>query len=147
VHLAQHGRIDEAAAEALRVARSFDRADGPRTRHLAGLDVVDPAALPVEEQMLTVSHLTGVTPRSEKDVNMFEAESYIGHKLCWPDDLVINSLWAWGRGLGVARDHGIVSTAYGVYRGIKACAKERYGSDSLKGMTVAGRSADAASPE
>jgi MFS family permease len=53
-HLAQHGRIDEAAAEALRVARSFDRADGPRTRHLAGLDVVDPAALPVEEQMLTV---------------------------------------------------------------------------------------------
>jgi type I restriction enzyme, S subunit len=26
-----------------------------------------------EEELLTVSHLTGVTPRSEKDVNMFEA--------------------------------------------------------------------------
>ena len=47
---------------------------------------------------------------------MFEAESYVGHKLCWPDDLVINSLWAWARGLGVSSRHGIVSTAYGVYR-------------------------------
>jgi leucine dehydrogenase len=28
-------------------------------------------------------------------------------------------------------------TAYGVYRGIKAAAKERYGDDSLKGLTVA----------
>ncbi len=47
---------------------------------------------------------------------MFQAESYAGHKLCWPGDLVINSLWAWGGGLGVTRMHGIVSTAYGVYR-------------------------------
>src|SRR5690606_8300814 len=28
-------------------------------------------------------------------------------------------------------------TAYGVYRGIKACARERYGSDSLAGLTIA----------
>ena len=28
-------------------------------------------------------------------------------------------------------------TAYGVYRGIKACARERYGSDSLAGMSIA----------
>src|SRR5260221_8928116 len=28
-------------------------------------------------------------------------------------------------------------TAFGVYRGIKACAKHRYGSDSLSGKTVA----------
>ena len=47
---------------------------------------------------------------------MFQPESYVGHKLCWPGDLVINSLWAWGGGLGVTRMHGIVSTAYGVYR-------------------------------
>jgi leucine dehydrogenase len=40
---------------------------------------------------------------------------------------------------GVAGGSGDPSpvTAYGVYRGIKACAKEKYGSDSLKGMTVA----------
>tara|TARA_R110002020_G_scaffold5703_2_gene23444 strand:- start:6664 stop:7860 length:1197 start_codon:yes stop_codon:yes gene_type:complete len=47
---------------------------------------------------------------------MFQAGTYVGHKLCWPDDLVINSLWAWANGLGVSAHHGIVSTAYGVYR-------------------------------
>jgi type I restriction enzyme S subunit len=49
-------------------------------------------------------------------VTMFKAESYAGYKLCWPGDLVINSLWAWAGGLGVSRHHGIVSSAYGVYR-------------------------------
>lgn len=47
---------------------------------------------------------------------MFKAESYLGYKLCWPGDLVINSLWAWAGGLGVSRHHGIISSAYGVYR-------------------------------
>ncbi len=47
---------------------------------------------------------------------MFKAESYVGYKLCWPGDLVINSLWAWSRGLGISQYHGIVSSAYGVYR-------------------------------
>ena len=69
-----------------------------------------------EEELLTVSSDRGVVPRSSATVTMFKAESYVGYKLCWPDDLVINSLWAWGRGLGVSRHHGIVSSAYGVYR-------------------------------
>lgn len=68
------------------------------------------------EELLTVSSRRGVVPRSSATVTMFQAKTYAGHKLCWPDDLVINSLWAWGRGLGVAQHHGIVSTAYGVYR-------------------------------
>lgn len=68
------------------------------------------------EELLTVSSHRGVVPRSSASVSMFQAASYAGHKLCWPDDLVINSLWAWGRGLGVSRHHGVVSTAYGVYR-------------------------------
>ena len=69
-----------------------------------------------EEELLTVSSERGVVPRSSATVTMFKAESYVGYKLCWPGDLVINSLWAWGRGLGVSRYHGIVSSAYGVYR-------------------------------
>lgn len=69
-----------------------------------------------DEELLTVSSSRGVVPRATAEVSMFRAESYVGHKLCWPDDLVINRLWAWGRGLGVAQHHGIVSTAYGVYR-------------------------------
>ena len=69
-----------------------------------------------EEELLTVSSSRGVVPRRTAAVTMFKAESYVGHKLCWPGDLVINSLWAWARGLGVSQHHGIVSTAYGVYR-------------------------------
>jgi type I restriction enzyme, S subunit len=68
-----------------------------------------------EEEMLTVSHLTGVTPRAEKDVNMFEAESTVGYKLCFAGDLAINTLWAWMGAMGTTRVDGIVSPAYNVY--------------------------------
>jgi type I restriction enzyme S subunit len=80
------------------------------------LKSVDIRSVTGEEELLTVSSKRGVVPRRVALVTMFKAESYIGHKLCWPNDLVINSLWAWARGLGVSRNYGIVSTAYGVYR-------------------------------
>ena len=38
-HLAQHTRIDDASAALISRARSFDRADGPKTRHLIAIDV------------------------------------------------------------------------------------------------------------
>lgn len=69
-----------------------------------------------DEELLSVSHLTGVTPRSEKDVNMFMAETNEGYKVCQPGDLVINTLWAWMGAMGVAFQHGLVSPAYNVYR-------------------------------
>ena len=68
-----------------------------------------------EEELLTVSHLTGVTPRSEKNVNMFEAETTEGYKICLSGDLVINTLWAWMGAMGVSPVGGIVSPAYNVY--------------------------------
>lgn len=68
-----------------------------------------------EEELLTVSHITGVTPRSEKDVNMFEAETTEGYKLCYRGDLVINTLWAWMGAMGVSPLDGIVSPSYHVY--------------------------------
>ena len=68
-----------------------------------------------EEELLTVSHLTGVTPRSEKDVYMFEAETKEGYKICRKDDLVINTLWAWMGAMGVSPIDGIASPAYNVY--------------------------------
>ncbi|TYZ12681.1 hypothetical protein FY528_05160 [Hymenobacter lutimineralis] len=71
------------------------------------------------ETLLTVSHITGVTPRSEKNVNMFMAETMQGYKVCKLGDLVINTMWAWMGALGVVRHHGICSPAYGVYRPIK----------------------------
>ncbi|MFN0301216.1 MAG: restriction endonuclease subunit S [Burkholderiales bacterium] len=69
-----------------------------------------------KEELLTVSSARGIVPRKSANVTMFKAESYLGYKLCWPGDLVINSLWAWAGGLGVSRHHGIVSSAYGIYR-------------------------------
>ena len=76
----------------------------------------DIRSLTGQEELLTVSSKHGVIPRRTTTVTMFQAASYVGYKLCWPEDLVINSLWAWARGLGVSRYHGIVSSAYGVYR-------------------------------
>lgn len=68
------------------------------------------------EELLSVSHMTGVTPRSEKNVNMFLAEDYSGSKLCQKGDLVFNIMWAWMGALGVSSQSGIVSPSYGVFR-------------------------------
>lgn len=68
------------------------------------------------EELLSVSHITGVTPRSEKNITMFQAESYEGYKLCFPGDLVVNTMWAFMAALGVSRHLGIVSSSYAVYR-------------------------------
>ena len=69
-----------------------------------------------EENLLTVSHLTGVTPRSQKNVNMFEASTKKGYKICLSGDLVVNTMWAWMGAMGVTRVDGIVSPAYNVYK-------------------------------
>jgi type I restriction enzyme S subunit len=69
-----------------------------------------------EEMLLTVSHITGVTRRSEKNVTMFMAESLEGYKKCEAGDLVINTMWAWMGAMGIAPERGIVSPSYNVYR-------------------------------
>jgi len=77
---------------------------------------IDERSTTGSEELLSVSHLTGVTPRSQKNITMFKAESYVGHKLCSPGDLVINTMWAWMGALGISKDTGIISPAYAVYR-------------------------------
>ncbi|NMM28682.1 MAG: hypothetical protein HHJ12_15650 [Glaciimonas sp.] len=69
-----------------------------------------------DETLLTVSHITGVTRRTEKNVNMFMAETMEGYKLCKKGDLIINTMWAWMGALGTANEDGICSPAYGVYK-------------------------------
>ena len=69
------------------------------------------------EELMSVSHITGVTPR-KKNVTMFLADSNVGYKLCRPGDIVINTMWAYMAALGVARQEGLVSPSYGVYRPI-----------------------------
>lgn len=85
-------------------------------RAKANFREVDERSVSGHEELLSVSHKTGVTPRSQKNVTMFMAESYEGHKTCKPGDIVVNTLWAWMAALGASTDVGIVSPAYGVYR-------------------------------
>ncbi len=85
-----------------------------RTKYL--FREVDERSATGTEEMLSVSHITGVTPRRQKNVTMFMAESYAGHKLCRQGDLVINTMWAWMGALGVAKETGLVSPSYHVYR-------------------------------
>ena len=58
------------------------------------------------EELMSVSHITGVTPR-KKTVTMFLAESNIGYKLCKPGDIVINTMWAYMAALGVTKHGGL----------------------------------------
>lgn len=81
---------------------------------------VDERSATGAEELLSVSHITGVTPRSQKNITMFMASSYVGHKVCRAGDLVINTMWAWMAALGIARQTGIVSPSYGVYRPVRA---------------------------
>ena len=87
---------------------------------------IDDRSMAGDEELLSVSHLTGVTPRSEKNVTMFMAEDYTGAKLCKDGGLVINTMWAWMGALGVSSTTGIVSPAYGVYRQFQQRLRPRY---------------------
>lgn len=78
-------------------------------------DEIDERSINGDEELLSVSHLTGVTPRSEKSVTMI-AEDYSGSKTCQMNDLVMNIMWAWMGALGVSDRPGIVSSAYSIFR-------------------------------
>ena len=68
------------------------------------------------EELLTVSHITGVTPRSQKTVNMFMSESLVGYKICHNGDLAANTMWMWQGAIGVSKFHGVISPSYNTYR-------------------------------
>ena len=78
---------------------------------------VDERSTTGSEELMSVSHKTGVTPRKQ-NVTMFLAESNVGYKVCRPGDIVVNTMWAYMAALGVARQEGLVSPSYGVYRPI-----------------------------
>lgn len=76
---------------------------------------VDERSSTGSEELMSVSHKTGVTSRKQ-NVTMFLAESNVGYKVCRPGDIVVNTMWAYMAALGVARREGLVSPSYGVYR-------------------------------
>lgn len=78
--------------------------------------VIDERSDEGTEDLLSVSHITGITPRSQKNVTMFKSESLIGYKLCQMGDIVANTMWTWQGAIGVSKYEGVVSPAYNVYR-------------------------------
>lgn len=77
---------------------------------------VDERNIDGDGELMTVSHITGVTPRREKQVNMIMAESLEGYKRADRHDLVINTMWAWMGALGISPCDGLFSPSYNVYR-------------------------------
>jgi type I restriction enzyme, S subunit len=90
------------------------------------LKEVDERSKTGDEELLTVSHITGVTPRSEKNVNMFMAETLKGYKKCRTGDVIINTMWAWAGAVGATLQDGVVSPSYNVYRFRSEHSNPRY---------------------
>lgn len=78
------------------------------------------------EELLTVSQYTGVTPRSQKNVTMFEAESLVGYKICHIGDIAANTMWLWAGAIGVSNYEGVISPSYNVYRQITDAYDSEY---------------------
>lgn len=79
------------------------------------------------ESLLSVSHYTGVTQKSDKVASgemMTNAKTLIGYKIVEKDDLVINIMLAWNGSLGISKFNGITSPAYCVYKSL--IGGERY---------------------
>ena len=71
------------------------------------------------EQLLSVSEHDGVTP---KLINLkpgdfvTRAKTLVDYKRCQQQDIVMNIMLAWRKGLGVSNYDGIVSPSYAVFR-------------------------------
>ncbi len=87
-----------------------------RLRYL--LDEMNKRSTHGDETLLSVSQYTGVTPRRKRadGTAHTRSASLAGYKVVEESNLVVNIMLAWNGSLGAAREAGIVSPAYGVYR-------------------------------
>ena len=88
----------------------------PRYRGKQLFEEIDDRSETGEEELLSVSHITGITPRNQKNVTMFKSESLVGYKRCQVGDIAANTMWTWQGAIGVSQYAGVVSPAYNVYR-------------------------------
>ncbi|MEO6038744.1 MAG: restriction endonuclease subunit S [Saprospiraceae bacterium] len=83
------------------------------------------------EELLSVSHYTGVTPRRDslekEDDLLTNAATLEGYKKVAKGDLVINIMLAWNGSLGTSSFDGITSPAYCVYRCFEKFNPEYFG--------------------
>lgn len=78
--------------------------------------IIDERSSDGTEELLAVSHITGITPHIQKNVTMFQSESLVGYKLCQVGDVAANTMWTWQGALGVSKYAGVISPSYNVYR-------------------------------
>jgi type I restriction enzyme S subunit len=73
-----------------------------------------------KEELLSVSHYTGVTKKRDRLANeddfISNAKTLVGYKKVAENDLISNIMLAWNGSLGISKYNGITSPAYCVYR-------------------------------
>ena len=73
-----------------------------------------------KEELLSVSHYTGITKKRDaldnEDEMVSNAKTLVGYKKVTQNDLVSNIMLAWNGSLGISKYNGITSPAYCVYR-------------------------------
>ena len=73
-----------------------------------------------KEELLSVSHYTGITKKRDaldnEDDMVSNAKTLVGYKKVTQNDLVSNIMLAWNGSLGISKYNGITSPAYCVYR-------------------------------
>lgn len=80
------------------------------------LTEVDVRSTTGDEQLLSVSQYSGVTPKVSDDrVGMRRAETLIGYKVVLSGQLVVNIMIAWNGSLAITEYEGLVSPAYCVF--------------------------------
>lgn len=83
-------------------------------------DEIDERSETGEEELLSVSHYTGVTKKRDslenEDDFISNAKTLVGYKKVAVNDLVSNIMLAWNGSLGISKYEGITSPAYCVYR-------------------------------
>jgi type I restriction enzyme S subunit len=83
-------------------------------------DEIDERSVDGSEELLSVSHYTGVTKKRDalesEDDFISNAKTLVGYKKVAKNDLVSNIMLAWNGSLGISKYEGITSPAYCVYR-------------------------------
>ena len=76
----------------------------------------DERSIDGKEVLLSLSGSSGLVPRSTITDKVARADSLVGYKRCNEGDLVMNKMQAWNGIFGHARQSGIVSPDYTVFR-------------------------------
>ncbi len=92
---------------------------------------VDERSVNGDEELLSVSQYTGITPKRDnlenEDDFISNAQTLVGYKKVSTNDLVVNIMLAWNGSLGISPYNGIVSPAYCVYRCLPGNNPEYFG--------------------